>query len=405
MYLSEATEKNNYSKLIRQLSTNVFALAVTGLFIFQLIFAQQAKAEITAVNASTSSNQVSLTSSANSQINWNVSQFSPASAQVNVGSERGEFISASGNLLGLSSVPLQATRLVQQGANTLFVLPESLVIPRSIIRLVQQQGENHFQYRRTFADSFGGNALSAVATFNISGGSVASELIISRVEMKFDNDKTRTIISKNDQIKAKAFINYQGTGLLDYSWEIAKPPSTSGTPMFFPIVSRKQFLMAGGMVTLQSPELSSIQPGDYLVRLNIGQQGALDKIALHYVVNNNTTIEGTQSALTIQEIQVQKPKLDIPLTSKTEFVWQPVSDAAAYQIEIYARPIKEKLTRNEVEEEPLTGVVVRSDKNKLFIGDLPKSHLKRGHTYYWRIVAFSSKGDLVAKSKLKAIRY
>lgn len=405
MYLSEATGKSSSPKYFQQNTTQVPLFLASCFFIMQLAFANQVNAEISAVNATTSSNQVSITSSANRQINWNVSQLSPASAQVNVGSNGGEFISVSGELLGQSTVPLQATRLVQQGTTTLFVLPESLVIPRSIMRRVQQRGENRFQYRRTFSDSFGGNALSAVATFELTGGSVASELIITRVEMKFDNDKTRTIISKNDQLKAMALINYQGTGLLDYTWEIAKPPSTLGNPIFFPIVSRKQFLMAGGTVTLQSPVLSSNQQGDYLVRLNIGERGSLDKIALHYVVNGNVAAAGTQNALAIQAIQVQKPVLDIPLTSYTEFKWQPILDAAAYQIEIYAKPIKEKLTRNDVEEEPLTGVVVRSDKNKLFIGDLPKSHLKRGHIYYWRIVAFSSKGDLIAKSQLKAIRY
>jgi hypothetical protein len=210
------------------------------------------------------------------------------------------------------------------------------------------------------------------------------------------------MIATGGQIQARAILSYKGTGLLEYSWEVASPPSTMAQPIFVPVANRKQFLLAGDIVNLQSPELNTELSGTYLVRLKIHSPQLEAQLPLiRYTVNRSghTKMSSAQA-----EIRVSEPAPNAYLAEQTRFSWQAVPDATAYQVELFIRPVVEQLLVSS-DEAPLTGVLVPANKTSITIGRLPRSHLQPGATYYWRVIALSNSGQIVGKSEFRAINY
>ena len=134
-----------------------------------------------------------------------------------------------------------------------------------LFKLHKKKGFSHFSYARQFTDFPDNSNQSGSVVFTITGGSAASELTIRRAEMEFDDGRISEIIETNSTLKAHAILSYNGTGLLDYSWEVASPPSTQGQAIFVTLTTRRQYLLAGQNVVLQSPNLPTSREGEYLV--------------------------------------------------------------------------------------------------------------------------------------------
>ena len=73
--------------------------------------------------------------------------------------------------------------------------------------------------------------------------------------LSFDNGSSVRILPRNNAIHAQAELGYNGTGLLQAVWEVADPASTSGTPVYRPLLQVREYLTLGDAKTLKSPPL------------------------------------------------------------------------------------------------------------------------------------------------------
>ncbi len=356
--------------------------------------------QINQVQVSNTPSQVAITSTGYSQLNWSLSVSGASGSQVTVNSSSGAFRAPDGSSLGTSTRRLQATRILINGTTT-FSLSEPLVIPQSVIRQAQKKGFGRFNYVRQFSD--GQSTGTATASFTITGGGAAGELSVRRVEMEYDDGRISAVLAPRSEIRARAVVSYNGTGLLEYSWEVAGPPSTQGEPIFVPLVSRRQYLLAGDQVVLQTPLLPTGQSGDYRVRLRINNPAPGFKLpVLRYAINRSGK---ARSETRIMPLQVARPAPNATLTADTLFAWQPVVAAKAYQLELYTRPVQDTDLPGDTHQPPVTGVLVPAEKTQLTVGSLSRAHMLSGNTYFWRVVALSDQGRVIARSDFRRIQF
>lgn len=388
-------------KKYKTLTMRIAYQRIVGL-ISMCLLASVAQAQLGAINGSNSPSQLAITTSGHSLINWSIIENVGNPGSTGVSSISGVFSAPDNSILGTVTQTLQQSRNVQASGATTFVLSESLAVPLSVIRQAQQQGFNSFSYSRQFTDFPDSTTQVGKVVFSITGGGAGSVLSIRRVAMEYDDGRVSAVLAPNSQLQARAVVGYSGTGLLEYSWEIASPPGTQGEPMFVPLVSRKQYLLAGDQVVLQSPRLPTGHDGDYLLRLRIDKPAPSFALPiLRYAVNSSgQALAGTR----VLPLQVARPATDALLAANTEFAWQPINGAAVYQLEIYARPVRDTDLPGATVQPPLTGVLVPATKTQLTVGSLSRTHLLSGSEYYWRVVALSDKGRVVARSDFRRIR-
>jgi len=373
----------------------VFILLLTCLL------ASVAQAQLGAISGSNIPAQLSITTTGHSQISWTVVENVGNPGPTGVSSSGGVFFAPDNSLLGNVNKTLQSSRNAPVSGATTFILGESLTIPQNVIRQAQKKGFSSFAYIRQFTDFPDNSTQTATVTFSLTGGA-GSGLSIRRVAMEFDDGRISAVLAPNSQLHARAQVSYNGTGLLEYRWEIAHPSSTLGQPVFTPLVSRKQYLLTGEQVVLQTPRLPTGQTGDYLLRLQIDKPTpGFNMPVLRYSVNNSSQVLPETRVL---PLSVSRPATDAVLAAKTEFAWQPINGAVAYQLEIYTRPVRDADLPGTTAQPPLTGVLVPAAKTRLTVGSLSRAHLLSGSDYYWRVVALSDKGRVMARSDFRRIR-
>jgi len=362
------------------------------------------QARIISVQGSNSSPQLSINANAQSQISWSVVEEENSIGQARIASTGGTFFTPKREtILGSNTVSLSQSRTLLRDMNTTFIFREFLTIPQTVIRKAQQLGHNQLIYVRSFTDNPGNTSLSNVVLFSISSSSADGKLNVRRVQMEFDDGRTSSITAPNAQIRARAILSYIGTGLIEYTWEIATPPSTQGKPMFTPFISQKQYLMSGGQVTIQTPFLPALREGRYLLRLRIDKPSLqLEMPLLNYTIYEGAAIDINKKIL---PMTVSSPQMNAQLAPETKFIWEPISEAKAYQVEIYARPVRNVRVVKSEQQKPLTGVLIPAAKTQLKIGNLSRTHLNNGNTYYWRVIALSKNGQVIATSEFRSINF
>ena len=376
---------------------------VASTMLLLTLTSQYSNAEILQVSSSNQPSNVTASSNSQSQISWRVNQRSVIGGKATISSSAGSFYSSDGTLLGRSNSPIQSDRMTQLRVTTLFVLNESLTIPLSIVRAAQKQESTYVIYKRAFIDSQDATTKTATVNFQITHKTSASEVTVNRIQMQFSDGRTSGIFGSETELSASAFITYQGTGLLEYSWEIARPPSTKGNPVFFPLVSRKQYLLAGGQITLQSPTLPSANVGNYLVRLKINSLTSRESIPTIRYTINNTILNNANN--TIAKLVQNAPLLDTLLMPNTEFKWNVVHGATAYQLEIHSKPTNNSNSLATEQDLPVTGVLIPASKTRLKIGKVSRSYLIPGNNYFWRVIAINESGQIIARSGFRRIKF
>ncbi|HEC20711.1 MAG TPA: hypothetical protein ENI97_15465 [Gammaproteobacteria bacterium] len=366
------------------------------------LFTSVAEAQLGAITGNNAPAQLAITTTGHSQISWTMVETVANAGPYSISSSSGMFFAPDNTVLGTVTTTLQTNGNAQSPGPVSVVFNESLTIPLSIIRQAQQKGFNTFAYSRQFTDFPDNNTQSGTVVFSITGGGAGSILSIRRVAMEFDDGRISALLAPNSQIQARAQVSYYGTGLLEYRWEVASPPSTQGQPVFVPLVSRKQYLLAGGKVVLQTPRLPTGLTGEYLLRLQISRPTPdFNMPVLRYTISKRGQ---SISGMRIKPLQVARPAADAVLAVSTEFAWQPVTGASAYQLEIYTRPVHDTDLPGASQPPPLTGVLVPAAKTHLTVGGLSRAHLLSGSSYYWRVVALSATGQVIARSDFRRIQ-
>ena len=361
-----------------------------------------AQAQIQSATVSNANPRVSITSTAHSQVTWSIAEASANGGNVSVSSGSGVFLAPDNSVLGTVARVLSASRNTTSNAATIFTFNEGVTIPLVVIQQAQKKGFGGFRYVRQFSDTPDNDTRTVSAIFRISGGSLGGVLSVQRVAMSFDDGRGNIIVSPQSEISARAMLKYTGSGLLEYSWELATPGSTGGQPYFVTLISRKQYLLSGRSVVLQSPRLPTASAGQYIVRLKINRPATPFSIpVIRYTVNSSGQFH---PQLSIKPLPVKGPLDGSILSENSYFEWQAVARAQAYQLEIYTRPLRDADISGINPHPPLTGMIVPAHMTRLKLGDLTRGHLNSGEDYYWRVIALNQQGRIIARSAFRRIR-
>ncbi len=358
------------------------------------------QARIISVTANTNNNQASLINSTQIQIDWRISVEARNSGLLTVRSMNGTFFAPNRETqLGMSSNLLTQNRTLNEGQGATLNIRESLVIPQTVARRAQQLGFSQVLFLRTFTDTPDATTATSVLLIDLAGASSAGQIQIDRVQMQFSNGKRVTSLSAESELQAEALLRYRGSGMIEYSWEIASPPSTQGQIFYTPMVSRKQFVLAGSEIKLQSPILPSSRNGLYFVRLKLNNPNPNFELPiLRYTVVPQTS-EQPKSLL------VGSPPQDAVLSTQTQFSWQAVSDAKVYQVEVFLEQPNDTAYSTKQLIRPVTGTQVPATKETLSFNAISLAHLRTGQTYYWRVIAVDQAGKVLAISKSRRLIY
>lgn len=382
-----------------------FTLKLIGLASVILFYSNPIFAQIISVKANTTNNAISLSATSVKSVQWNVVIASSPFNQVSVRSQTGVFFDPSFKIrLGRTDIPIIKQKRTIKGQSTTFGLRENLRIPQKIVRKALSLGLNQIVFQRVFFDSPDNTEFPGNINFQLSSGTIAGQLNIERIQVEFENQRSSLIIPRTSQLNARAIINYKGTGLFQYRWEIASPPSTKSNPLFFPLIARKQYLLAGDQVTIQSPNLPTNLKGNYLLRLAVtNPQIAFPLKVLRYSVKSQS---GSSLASRLKTINLLQPKKDSALVKSTEFAWHTIEGSKAYQLELYSRPpqVISNLIKQQ-DDKPITGVLMPATKTHIKLTDNSFAHLSRKQTYYWRVIAISADGEIIGQSEFRRIKF
>ncbi len=375
-----------------------------SLVMLTAFYSGQSMAQITSVKGSSTNNSISLSATSIKPIQWKVIIAPSRFSQVAVRSQTGIFFDPSFKiLLGRIDTPMVKQKLAIKGQATTFSLRETLRIPQAIVKKARSLGLNQIVFQRVFFDSPDNTEFPGNILFQLSAGTIAGQLNIERIQVEFENQRSSLIVPRTSQLNARAIIKYKGTGLFQYRWEIASPPSTKSNPIFFPLIARKQYLLAGGQVTIQSPNLPTNLNGNYLVRLIVtSPELALTLKLLRYSVKAQSSTNATSHIKTINLLQ---PQSDDSLVRATEFAWHAIDGSKAYQLEVYNRPPMSGNLFSQQNDQPITGVLMPASTTRLKLSDNSFAHLSRNQTYYWRVIALSESGEIIGQSEFRRIDF
>ncbi len=92
-------------------------------------------------------------------------------------------------------------------------------------------------------------------------------LSIQQMDIAFKDGSRIASAELNSKLQAIASLTLKGTGPFSGAWEVASPPSTSGTTVYKKIKLFQTMTAGSRQVELESPLLPTDQPGLYLLRL------------------------------------------------------------------------------------------------------------------------------------------
>jgi len=378
------------NKLLKYFLASIFALAATP----------YANAAVTASVSATPSS-IGFNSRTNVQLSWKVSSDSLRVGTREITSSSGTLRLPSGSILATVNKTVGGSKVTTTPETVSFTLPESLSISQTLVRKAQQAGANSIIYQRVFSDPSVGDNATKIITFAIkgTGGDVFT---IRNAELSFE-DGSRSLIAANDEkFRARAVVGFMGSGIIDYSWQLASPPSTAGQPVYTTLISRRQHLMSGDRIILNSPALPSVNSGEHLVRLLIRQPGPIaTSRPLRYVVREGGI---PLSSAPVIDMVASHPAAGARVTHQTEFSWRPIVGADAYQLEVHVA----KFFTNNVNAEspvPIAGILIPAVQNKVTMNNATWQHLQHGKEYQWRVIALNADGVVIGSSPLRSFVY
>ncbi len=345
---------------------------------------------------------------------WNVMRL-PGNCGDTVSSSQGLVRANIGNLPILMTVPRALTQSQLCGnAPTPFTFSESVIIPADVVLRAQRLGASGLVFQRAFADI--PPAVTGEVSLPISSAAAAG-FGVTREALQFDNGAALRVLGRHEDLRALAEIAYSGGGLLQAMWELAEPASTSGEPIFRPLAQVREFVAPiGDKKVLKSPPLPTDAIGLYLVRLRITDPApAFDAPVIRYFVGDGRP--GRE--LPPRPLGVYEPPPSATLAPDTDFTWEPITGAKAYQVQIYrvasdgstALPdlgYGETINRREIaralSRPPVTGMLVTAQQTRTPLSAAARAHLVPGQIYLWRVQALGDDGVAFAESQPRELR-
>lgn len=281
-------------------------------------------------------------------------------------SPSGTFVADSGGTLGTGGGGLSVTIAGGRG-----VVTETLAVPQVVAERSLRGGSPTFTFQRLFSGS--NAAVTATVPMRVVS-SAAGPFSLRRVELRFDNGRGEITVPKNfEQLKAVAFVEFNGSGLLEAAWEV------DGRTL---AIIRK-FLTFGDLVTLTTPDLPPLptfEPGPHRVSFRITSPPSTFEIpSITYFV--------TAASKAAEPIELIAPadKARLPQPGAA-FEWRGVARVAQYRLEII----------EENQNTPIFSALVKETRYSM--PPVYERNLVIGKRYRWQVKGLDGDGNVVAVS-------
>lgn len=359
------------------------------------------------------SQAVSVGNASSISVVWNV-RHDELSCVPTITSQAGEFRAQ--NIAGpvLGTVPLPVSRTVGCSGVGFITYPfaESVLVPADVVQRALKLGATRIVYIRTFTAFV---SSTGVVNLDIRSSSAAT-FGVTHEALSFDNGAPVRILPRGEPLSARAEIGYNGAGVLQAVWEVASPASTSGTPIYSVVSHVRKNLTSGEREVLNSPALPTASTGLYLVRLRItSPEPPFEAPVIRYFVG-----EGRPGhELPPQPLALGAPPRHVLLAPDTDFAWEAIKGARAYQLEIYRSGVDQAYGLPDLGGEtalrptdvaaalsrpPVTGMLVPGKQRRTTLSAAARQHLLSGQVYLWRVVAIGEDGARIGQSPVRELR-
>ena len=256
---------------------------------------------------------------------------------------------------------------------------ETMRIPYSLVRKMEESGRSDFYYTRTFRYSGGATCPNLSESVRVGIkliGPSSSGLSVNRVRIYFDTTpRADTTVERKAPLHAKVDLSYNGTGMLKGYWEV------DGR-----MISRIYRQINGGRkITLTSPDtppLPTFETGSHRVRFVITEPrpGIAMPEAIYFVKENPESL--------LAPIRLLEPKERQSVRAdKMAFAWKKSPKIGVYLIEFFERNA----------DKPLFSAQTKSDSYTV-PSYVRKKIFEKGKIYRWRVVGYSDDANLIARS-------
>ena len=226
----------------------------------------------------------------------------------------GTFVASGGGTLGTGGGGLSVTIVGGRG-----IVTETLTVPQVVTERSLRGGSPTFEFQRLFS---GGDVFIETTVPMRVVSSAAGPFSLRRVELRFENGRGEITVPKNfEHLKAIAFVEFNGSGLLEAAWEV------DGRTLAI----IREFLTFGEVATLTSPDippLPTFEPGLHRVAFRITTPPATFEIpTITYFVTAATAPSA------IIELIAPADRSRLPQSPVT-FEWKGVTGVAQYLLEV-----------------------------------------------------------------------
>ncbi|NJD67144.1 MAG: PKD domain-containing protein [candidate division NC10 bacterium] len=278
----------------------------------------------------------------------------------------GTFVADSGGTLGTGGGGLSVTIVGGRG-----VVTETLTVPQVVAERSLRGGSPTFTFQRLF--SGGNTAVTATVPMRVVS-SAAGPFSLRRVELRFDNGRGEITVPKNfEHLKAIAFVEFNGSGLLEAAWEVDGRTLT---------IIRK-FLTFGDLVTLTTPDvppLPTFEPGPHQVTFRITSPPATIEIPpfTYFVTAASKAAEAIELIAPADKARLPQPG--------AAFEWKGVAEVAQYRLDV----------SEEEADTPLFSALVKETRYSM--PPVYERNLVIGKRYRWQVNGLDVDGNIVAAS-------
>lgn len=353
---------------------------------------------------------VNLNQASTFSVAWRLIDISTASPQT-IFSNQGSFLLGGTVIATVNRRLSLSTTLI---GTQIFVLPETVVVPRSVAAQAARSSLP-LTYRRVFGSTDNVQTQGSLPVSLAVTGS-GGDLLLSRIELTFEAPAEARFASvgQKDRLRARARIRFGGSGLLQARWVLADPSSTTGSAIFRTLQFVRRTLPVSGEVDILSPPLPTDAQGIYELRFEVDDSAVGRPPRLLYQVRATTEPGAGPGAAAIS---LRSPAPRGPLDEGAVISWSAVPGAVAYKVvfleslgddpaDLDARSRYGELPEDPGETRPgetVAGFYLPGDRTETVIPGTSITRLARNTRYYLQVLGWSRDGALVGRSEPREV--